>query len=77
MHISANMDNLTQRRIIAAVGIAIAFLGLTSFLWGLLKNDQVFQLFGFISILVAYVLMVVVKKLREKAQSPKKDSKIE
>ncbi len=71
------MDNLTQRRIIAAVGIVIAFLGLTSFLWGLIKNDQVFQLLGFISILIAYVLMVVVKKLREKAQSPKNDSKIE
>lgn len=71
------MDNLTQRRIIAAVGIVIAFLGLTSFLWGLLKNDQVFQLLGFISILVAYLLMVVVKKLREKVRSPKEDSKIE
>jgi uncharacterized membrane protein YfcA len=71
------MDNLTQRRIIAAVGIVIAFMGLTSFLWGLLKNDQVFQLLGFISILVSYVLMVVVKKLREKVQSPRKDSKIE
>jgi uncharacterized membrane protein YfcA len=71
------MDNLTQRRIIAAAGIVIAFLGLTSFLWGILKNDQIFQLLGFISILVAYVLMVVVRKLREKIQSPKKDSKIE
>jgi uncharacterized membrane protein YfcA len=70
------MDNLTQRRIIAAFGIAIAFLGLTSFIWGLLKNDQFFQLLGFISILVAYVLMVVVRKLREKAQAIK-DSKIE
>jgi uncharacterized membrane protein YfcA len=70
------MDNLTQRRIIAAVGIVIAFLGLTSFLWGLLKNDQFFQLLGFISILVAYVLMVVVKKLREKVQSPEKSSKL-
>ncbi len=70
------MDNLTQRRIIAAVGIVIAFLGLTSFLWGLLKNDQFFQLSGFISILIAYVLMVIVKKLREKVQSPEKGSKL-
>jgi uncharacterized membrane protein YfcA len=70
------MDNLTQRRVIAAIGIIIAFLGLTSFLWGLLKNDWAFQLLGFISILVAYVLMVVVRKLREKVRSPKADSKI-
>jgi uncharacterized membrane protein YfcA len=70
------MDNLTQRRIIAATGIVIAFLGLTSFLWGILKNDQIFQLLGFISILVAYVLMVVVRKLREKVQSPEKGSKL-
>ena len=61
------MDNLTQRRIIAAAGIIIAFLGLSSFLWGLLKGDYVFQVLGFISILVAYVLMVIVRKLREKA----------
>ncbi len=70
------MDNLKQRRIIAAAGIVIALLGLTSFLWGLLKNDWGFQIFGFISILVAYVLMVVVRKLREKAKKDK-DSKVE
>jgi len=69
------MDNLAQRRIIAAIGILIAFLGLTSFLWGMLKNDPVFQLLGFISIIVAYVLMVIVKMLREKAI--KKGSKLE
>jgi uncharacterized membrane protein YfcA len=71
------MDNLTLRRIIAAAGIAIAFLGLTSFLWGILKSDWTFQIIGFVSILVAYVLMVIVRKLREKIQSLKKDSKIE
>ncbi len=70
------MDNLTKRRILAAAGIVIAFLGLASFLWGLLKADYIFQLAGFIAILVAYVLMVVVRKLREKVQ-PKKSSKVE
>jgi uncharacterized membrane protein YfcA len=71
------MDNLTQRRIIAAAGIVIAFLGLASFLWGLLKNDQVFQLLGLVFILIAYLLMVVVRKLREKVQPKKKESKAE
>ncbi|HTX43975.1 MAG TPA: hypothetical protein VMC61_04540 [Methanocella sp.] len=70
------MDNLTQRRIIAAAGIVIALLGLTVFLWGLLKNDYGFQLFGFVAILGAYVLMVVVKKLREKVQSAGQGSKL-
>jgi uncharacterized membrane protein YfcA len=62
------MDNLTQRRVIAIIGVIIAFLGLSSFLWGMLKNDSVFQLLGFFSIIIAYVLMLFVKKLREKYQ---------
>jgi len=70
------MDNLAKRRIIAAVGIVIAFLGLSSFMWGMLKGDGTFQLLGFVSILVAYVLMVVVRKLKEKARSPDEGSKL-
>jgi uncharacterized membrane protein YfcA len=68
------MDNLAQRRIVAIIGVIIAFLGLTSFLWGMLKNDTIFQLLGFFSILIAYVLMVVVKKLREKGDAEKAES---
>jgi uncharacterized membrane protein YfcA len=62
------MDNLTQRRVIAIIGVIIAFLGLCSFLWGMLKNDSIFQMLGFFSIIIAYVLMLFVKKLREKFQ---------
>jgi uncharacterized membrane protein YfcA len=75
-NISAIVDNLTQRRIIAMAGVIIAFLGLTSFLWGMLKNDQAYQMIGFFSIIIAYVLMVAVKKLRERAQAEKDISKI-
>jgi uncharacterized membrane protein YfcA len=72
------MDNLAQRRIIAVIGIIIAFLGLCSFLWGMLRNDTIFQLLGFFSIIIAYVLMVVVKKIKEKAQAEKEQgSKVE
>lgn len=73
VHISAvdQMDNLTQRRIIAVTGIIIAFLGLTSFLWGMLKNDTIFQLMGFFFIIIAYVTTVIVKKMREKDQAEK------
>ncbi len=71
------MDNLTQRRVIAVIGVVVAFLGLASFLWGLLKNDPAFQLLGLVLILVAYILMVVVRKLREKVQPKKKESKVE
>jgi uncharacterized membrane protein YfcA len=73
-HISDHMDNLTQRRIIAVIGIIIAFLGLTSFIWGMLKHDQVFELMGFFFIIIAYVTTVVVKKLKEKDQADKKES---
>lgn len=65
------MDNLKQRRAIAVFGVIVAFLGLCSFLWGMLKNDSIFQLIGFFSIIIAYVLMVVVKKLREKDKAGK------
>jgi uncharacterized membrane protein YfcA len=75
-NISAIVDNLNQRRIIAMAGVIIAFLGLTSFLWGMLKNDQAYQMIGFFSIIIAYVLMVAVKKLRERAQAEKDISKI-
>jgi inner membrane protein involved in colicin E2 resistance len=71
------MDNLALRRIIAVVGIVIAFLGLTSFLWGLLKYNQAYQLAGLVFILVAYVLVRIIKKLKEKAQPPGKGSKVE
>ncbi|HTY92102.1 MAG TPA: hypothetical protein VMC84_13080 [Methanocella sp.] len=72
------MDNLTQRRVIAIVGVVIAFVGLCAFLWGMLKNDSIFQLIGFFSIIIAYVLMLVVKKIREKGQAEKaKESKVE
>ncbi|MDI6895870.1 hypothetical protein [Methanocella conradii] len=70
------MDNLAQRRIIATIGLVIAFLGLSSFLWGMLKNEPIFQMIGFFSIIIAYVLMVTVKKLREKAQAGKDSSKV-
>ncbi len=75
-NVSAFVDNLAQRRIIAVAGVIVAFLGLTSFLWGMLKNDQVYQMIGFFSILIAYVLMVAVKKLRERAQAEKDASKV-
>lgn len=72
------MDNLTQRRIIAIIGVIIAFLGLCSFLWGMLNRDSVFQLIGFFSIIIAYVLMLVVKKIREKGLAEKQqESKVE
>ena len=65
------MDNLTQRRVVGVTGIIIAFLGLTSFLWGILKHDSIFELMGFLFIIIAYVLTVVVKKIREKGQAEK------
>ncbi len=72
------MDNLTQRRIIAVIGIIIAFGGLCSFLWGMLKNDGILQLIGFFSIIIAYVLMLAVKKIREKGMAEKQpESKVE
>lgn len=72
------MDNLTQRRVIAIFGVVIAFAGLCSFLWGMLRNDSIFQLIGFFSIIIAYVLMVVVKKIREKGKAEQaQDSKVE
>ena len=66
------MDNLTQRRVIAVTGIIIAFLGLTSFIWGMLKHDQIFELMGFFFIIIAYVTTVIVKKIREKDLADKK-----
>lgn len=75
-NVSATVDNLAQRRIIATIGLVIAFLGLSSFLWGMLKNEPIFQMIGFFSIIIAYVLMVTVKKLREKAQAEKDSSKV-
>jgi len=72
------MDNLMQRRILAGIGIIIALGGLISFLWGMLKNDSIFQLIGFFSIIIAYVLMLAVKKIREKGMAEKKqESKVE
>ena len=72
------MDNLMQRRIVAVIGIIIAFLGLSAFLWGMLKNDQLLEMIGFFSIIIAYVLMLLVKKIREKGQAEKEQgSKLE
>jgi uncharacterized membrane protein YfcA len=68
------MDNLTRRRIIAVLGVLIAFVGLTSFLWGILKKDSVLQLFGFFSIIIAYVTTLIVKKMREMDQVNKKEA---
>jgi hypothetical protein len=34
----------------------------------MLKNDSIFQMLGFFSIIIAYVLMLIVKKLRQKYQ---------
>ena len=65
------MDNLTQRRVIGVIGIVIAFFGLSAFLWGILKHDSIFELMGFFLIIIAYVLTVVVKKIREKGQAEK------
>lgn len=75
-NVSTTVDNLAQRRIIATIGLVIAFLGLSSFLWGMLKKEPIFQMTGFLSIIIAYVLMVTVKKLREKAQAEKDSSKV-
>lgn len=72
------MDNLMQRRILAVIGVVIALLGLCSFLWGMLKRDSTFQLIGFFSIIIAYVLMLAVKKIREKGIAEKQqESKVE
>jgi len=65
------MDNLMQRRIVAVIGIVVAFLGLCAFLWGMLKNDQILEMIGFFSIIIAYVLMLLVKKIREKGLAEK------
>jgi|GEM_PF-4849060 len=68
------MDNLTRRRIIAILGVLIAFVGLSSFLWGILKRDGILQLIGFFSIIIAYVSTVIVKKMRERDQANKKEA---
>ncbi len=77
------MDNLTQRRIIGITGIIIATMGIIAFVWGIFNRDSVFQAIGFFSIIIAWVLTVVVKKIREKGEAEKaaaaleKESKIE
>lgn len=70
--VSVSMDNLKKRRIVAITGVVIAFLGLTSFLWGMLKHDSVFQMMGFFSIIIAYVFTLIVKRMRESDEAEKK-----
>jgi len=59
------MDNITKRRIIAVIGMAIALGGLSALIWGILKRDTIVQLIGFFLILISYVFTVLIKKMKE------------
>lgn len=65
------MDKVTQRRIVAILGMLIAFGGLTALIWGIMKKDGTIQLIGFFSILIAYIFTVIVKKMKEKEMAEK------
>ncbi len=70
------MDNVTQRRIVAILGMLIALGGLSALIWGIMKRDTIIQLIGFVAILIAYVFTVIIKKLKEKENKEKQTSEL-
>jgi uncharacterized membrane protein YfcA len=66
------MDDRSQRRALSIIGLGVAFIGFCAFLWGLLEKDGIMEMIGFFCIIIAYVLTVIVKKIREKEQAIEK-----
>lgn len=65
------MIGLDRIKIVAIIGIIIAFFGLTAMIWGLLHRDNLSQMVGFISIIIAYIFTVLIKRMRRKADKKK------
>ncbi|HEY3274366.1 MAG TPA: hypothetical protein VGJ92_11415 [Methanocella sp.] len=59
------MDNLKMRRLLAFAGIAIITAGMIGIVYGIFNNNTVIQLLGLTCVVIAYLLSVQVKRMRQ------------
>lgn len=62
------MDNLTKRRLLAFVGIAVITVGIVVMAYGLFTGNYVAQLLGLAGVVFAYVISVLVRRLRKASE---------
>jgi hypothetical protein len=60
-----SMDNLTLRRWLAFIGIAIITAGMIGITYGIFNNNFTVQLLGLACVVIAYVISVQVRRLRK------------
>lgn len=66
------MDNLGQRRLVAAIGLIAAFVALTALIWGVFTNQTfIGGLISAISIIIAYGCTRVINQLKKKGSKLK------
>ncbi|MCD1294212.1 hypothetical protein CUJ83_04280 [Methanocella sp. CWC-04] len=63
------MDERMKKRLVAVIGIIIAFWGLTALIGGILYRNGTLQFIGFISILIAYGFTYLLKKMKKQEGS--------
>ena len=62
------MDNLTKRRLLAFVGIAVITVGIVVMAYGLFTGNNAAQLLGLAGIVLAYIITVLVRRLRKASE---------
>lgn len=68
-----DMDNLTLRRWLAFAGIATVTAGIIGIMYGIFNNNYIIQLLGLACIVVAYLISVQVRRLRQAYEARKKE----